>query len=93
MPKNGTQIKAAGGSGRRARSATSVKKRRTTEAKKTVTIRLTPDLVDRVDEIAYEEQRTKQFLWEDAIVAYIKRYDHNKRRREARAKQREESNE
>lgn len=56
------------------------------EAKKTVTIRLSPDLVDRVDEIADAEQRTKQFLWEDAITAYIKRYDHNKRRREARAK-------
>lgn len=52
-----------------------------------MTIRLSPELVDRIDEIADEEQRTKQFLWEDAIIAYIKRYDHNKRRREKRAAQ------
>lgn len=81
-----TRRSQAAGPSASSKSAHDAKKPKRSEAKKTVTIRLSPDLVDRVDEIADAEQRTKQFLWEEAIVAYIKRYDHNKRRREARAK-------
>lgn len=88
-----TAISPSGGSGRQTRSAGTARRTRTREPKVAVTIRLTPEVAEAMTLIAAEEERTQQFIWEQAANAFITRHNRNKRRREARAKQSEESNE